>query len=418
MPMFGKSKGSGKKWLILPMLAAIALLFASCELLFSETGMASFRLIDYDGIPTLPVWVAFRNGDEPWQRLSAPGADLVWSHLVTDPDGRYAFAVVYPGGRPVHIFAGTLKEIRCFTGVSFQFPLPDTSHSVSGNISGLSAAATWEVGLGARTAFKYEENPSDYLLGVRGASTYDVLATRYSAAGIPDRLWLRRDLAVEGNIKQPIDFADPALSTSGIPLRIAVNGGSLRVGNVAIQASTSSIRSGWLVPGAETASGMPELNYLGLPAGFARASDLLVVTGISSGVQELRCSGIANPPTLDFSDLQDFDSTAFTDGVLSWRPIPGTLCYGFMLPNTAGAARYWVKVTPGYSGDSFRFAIPDMKAVEGWSPAWNFNPGSGVANGTATGGNTSLDNLLLQGCLNRYAAGTRMWWSSIPGYLD
>ncbi len=418
MPMFRKLKGSGKRWLILPALAAIALLFFSCELLFSETGMASFRLVDWDGLPATPVWVAFQNGDEPWQRLPAPGADLVWSQLVTDPDGRYAFAVVFPGGRPVHIYAGTLQEIRCFTGISFQFPLPATPFAVSGVLSGLNPDSGYNVALGTRTEFDDPEHPKFYSAGVRIPSTYDVLASRFSSAGVPDRLWLRRDLTVDRDIDLPIDFDDPARSTPGVPLKISVNAGTLRAGSVAIQASTSSLRTHWLVPGAETVSGAPELNYLGLPAGFARASDLLVVTGISSGVQELRCAEASSPPTLDFSDLGDFDSTAFADRTLSWRPLPGALSYRFMLPSAVPGQRYWAEVTPGYAGDSCRFEIPDLSGVDGWNPSWNFNPGSGAANGTAIGGNASLDNLMLQGSLNRYVKGTRMWWSSVPGYLD
>lgn len=417
MCMFNNPKGSGKKYLILPLLTMIVLLLMSCELLFSETGIASFRLVDWDGVPTMPAWVAFRDGDAAWQRLYMPGADLVWSHLVTDPAGRYAFAVVYPGGRPVHLFAGTLDEIRCFTDISFLFPLPDTPYHVSGSISGLPDGSSWNVSLGSRTEFPSEELPPTYRAGIRVPSTYDVLAVRNTAAEIPDRLWLRRDLVVDKDISLPIDFTDPMLSTPGLPLRIPVSNGSLTAGSVAIQASTSSIRTGWLVPATSSASGKPELHYLGFLEGFARATDLLVVTGVSSGVQLLGSSDVANPPELDFSGLSDFDSTTFTDGILSWKPVSGTLRYSFMLPKNTGTMRYWADVTPGYAGESSSFAIPDLSEIDGWDPAWNFIPDDGVATGTAMGGNCTLDSLTLQSSLNRYAKGTRMWWASTPGYF-
>lgn len=417
MPMFNNPDGTGKKHPILLLLTLIVLLFTSCELLFSETGMASFRLLDWDGVPTTPLWVAFKDGDGAWQRLSRPGDNLVWSHLVTDPAGRYAFAVVYPGGFPVHLFAGTLDEIRCFTSISFQFPLPDTSLSVSGSISGLPDGSSWNVSIGARTEFPSAEVPAAYSSGVRVPATYDALAVRTTAAEIPDRLWLRRDLAVDKNISLPIDFTDPALSTPGLPRQIAVSSGTLTAGSVAIQASTSSIRNSWLVPGASSASGKPELNYLALPEGFARASDLLVATGVSSGVQLLLSSDQANPPELDFSGLSDFDSTTFADGVLSWKPLSGALRYSFTLPRVAGSIRYRADVTPGYAGDSSRFTIPDLSSLDGWNPAWNFIPGNGVATGTAAGGNCTLDSLTLQSSLNRYTKGTRIWWSSTPGYF-
>ncbi len=58
----------------------------------SPQNVASLQKFDTDGVPAAPAWVAFKDGDGPWVQITTPSADMVWSHNVSDPAGRYAFA--------------------------------------------------------------------------------------------------------------------------------------------------------------------------------------------------------------------------------------------------------------------------------------------------------------------------------------
>ena len=104
----------------------------------NSPNVASLQKFDLDGVPAAPAWVAFKDGDGPWQQIATPSANLVWSHTVTDPAGRYAFAVVTASEQFLEIYAGTLSEISRFSALEFPTAIPATPVSVSGTVSGSS----------------------------------------------------------------------------------------------------------------------------------------------------------------------------------------------------------------------------------------------------------------------------------------
>lgn len=423
-PRFGRRKELPRALIIFGISISLAALLPGCDLFCFRPSVATFRLVDRDGMPALPRWVAFRDGDGPWVRLPTADPGLTWSHQVTDPAGRYAFAAVDPSGRPVQILAGTLSEIQTFTAMTFSLPEEASTLTVTGHLSNLSAGSLWSVGIATNLDSPYDEPREDYRIGVRIPSVYDILAVRSDAAGTPDRLWLKRDVIMTGNLDAPIDFLDPALSSAGTAKSITVIGGSLDQGTVSIDTGRSSIRTSWMTaPAAASqdakASALPsQLRYLDLPDAWRRSADRVRVSGLSGGLTLLVCDSLDKTPVLDFSGLTEFDSTILDGRSLSWKSHPGAKLYSFTPPRVSGSTRYVVQVTPGYVGDACTFVIPDLSSVEGWDPARNFNPGSGIAEGAAGGGDGSLETMLLESCMNRLSIGARVWWVSTPEYWN
>jgi hypothetical protein len=402
----------------------LAMLLPGCELFCLRPSVATFRLVDRDGMPALPRWVAFRDGDGPWIRLPTADPGLTWSHQVTDPAGRYAFAVVDPSGRPVQIFAGTLSEIQTFTSMTFSLPEEASTLTVKGHLDNLLSGSGWSVGIAGDIDRPYDGPREDYEIGVRIPSVYDILAVRTDVAGTPDRLWLRRDVLMTGDLDAPIDFLDPALSSAGIAKSMSVIGGTLDQGMVSIDTGRAFNRTSWMTePAAASqsakASALPaQLRYLDLPEAWRRPGDRIRVSGLSGGLTLMLCDSVDKTPVLDFSDLTEFDSTSFAGRSLSWKPHPGAKIYSFTPPKISGSTRYVVQVTPGYVGDACTFVVPDLSGVDGWDPVWNFNPGTGIAEGAAGGCDSSLETMLLESCMNRYGTGRRVWWVSTPDYWN
>ena len=376
--------------------------------------VASFRLVDSDGVPALPAWVGFRDGEGAWRRLVAADADGRWTVEVTDPAGRYAFAVVAASGEAVSVYAGTLAEVTRFQSVAFEWPEPAAPLAVSGAVTGLSAGSSWVVGVGSRVALPASAGAALYAVGVRAPGTYDVLASRADASGAKTGLWVRRDLAIAGNLEQAVSFDDPQYGLAGEVAKVPVTGGTLTEGRVSLF-TTSMAPVGWLVPAASSASGAPELRYLAVPQGRSRGSDVLCASGQIPGVELARCAAPGGDLTLDFSGLGPFDSGTLAGRTFTWAAQPSARAYNASLTAT-GAMAYYAMVTAGYAGASPSFTIPELSAVDGGNPGWSFvSTGATKLALHASGGSLSLDAQMEQEPHRGLEPGDRVWWAMPPG---
>ncbi len=375
----------------------------------NSPNVASLQKFDLDGVPAAPAWVAFKDGDGPWQQIATPSANLVWSHTVTDPAGRYAFAVVTASEQFLEIYAGTLSEISRFSALEFPTAIPATPVSVSGTVSGVPAGASWETRIGPRLARGPINGSAAFVIGVRTPGLTDMLAVRTAASGAMDRWWLNRNLPVLQNLTQTIDFTDPSLSDAGVATNVSLSISNLVAGGASYSTSHATISNGW---GIASVVWLPsELWYLSPSAARMQPGDVQCVWGDTGMVRLTNCAAPGAALALDFTGLPIFGSVSLSGQTLSWSPYSGAQLYEVQLtPTTPTQGLYVdVTVTPGAAGTTPSLQIPDLSQVAGWKSSWTVNLGSATAVGWATASNVSTEQVLLQNVLNRYLAGYRGW---------
>ena len=380
----------------------------------------SFQLLNEDGVPIVPRWLAFQDGDGPWERITTPDEDLVYRRMVADVAGRYAFAFVGISDYPVNIMAATTAEATHLTELAFQWPLPETEIHVTGTVTDVAADESWHIGLGPRIAYPTEESATDYDLGVPVPGIYDVLAARLDTAGVPERLWIRRQLSFTGDTVMNVAFDDPEFSTAGERTRVPVVNGALLGGRVTLQAGGGSRVITGSVAGTDgAASATAELNYLSLPSALAQPDDVTCASGEIEGVSLVHCGGQGMDLTLDFAGLFPFPPATLAGSTLSWSPYADATHYNFLLPGQE-SVRYTVTVSSGYVGAANRFRIPDLSMVDGWDTAWDFEPAESteIEDSFAGAGNLSLGDVMRCSALNRFPAGARYWWAFPAEYAD
>lgn len=335
---------------------------------------------------------------------------------------RYAFAFIDLSGHFVFVMAATTDEATHLTRWLMQWPLPETEIHVTGTVTDVGVDESWRMGIGPRPAFPTEEMPTDYDMGVAVPGVYDVLAARLNAAGVPERLWVKRALSITGDTVLNVDFADPEYATAGVRTSVPVINGPLQSGGVVLQARGSEVITGSFEGADVGASATAELSYLALPSALARPDDVICADGSINGVYLLKCDEQGMGPTLDFSGLFPFPPANLAGSTLSWTAYEGATQYSFHLPRQENGMYYQIMVTPGYGGAANSFHIPDLSMVDGWDTAWNFEPPvfTQITDSWAVGGNLSLDDALRISAMkgHSYPAGARVWNASPPDDTD
>lgn len=374
---------------------------------------ASFQLLDSDGIPVTPLWVAFRDGDSPWERIDASGSGLVWRHRVGDLAGRYTFAVVSGDEPDLSIYAGTLGEITRFTDRLNAASLPAVAAHLGGSVSGVPSGSYWTAAAGSRRDSMVAETTNNYAIGVRSAGTADLLAALSNGTGVSaeiTRFWLKRDLGVAGDTLQAINFGDALLAAPGSPWQVTVKGGVLITGGASFNTSRTALANGWLRPSPDHApSPAPELWFLSPPAGQLQPEDVQCAWGLAGTAVMTNCVTAGSPPELDFAGLTSFPGFSLVDRTLTWPAYPQAQMYDIRVsPSTGPQLR--VKISRGAAGADPGFVIPDLSGVSGWDSSWKVEHGSApVLAGSAIWSSITLNALLRQNALNRHDGSYRSW---------
>lgn len=393
---------SVQRKLLLAAIATLIMVMSACG--NSPKSIASLQMFDIDGVPAVPAWVAFKDGAGPWEQIAAPSANMVWSHTVTDPAGRYAFAAVTGSQQFLEIYAGTLSELSHFYVPEFPASLPAAPVSVSGAVSGVPSGASWDTAVGPRLTHGPISGSAAYALGLRTPGLTDILAARIAASGAVDRLWLDRNVLVLQNLTQNINFDDPSLSDAGVEAKVPLSDSYLVAGGANYFTSHAWIPNGWGIANAVWSPS--ELWYLTPIA--AQPGDVQCVWGDTGAVRLTDCAAPGSPLALDFTGLPVFGGASLSGRTLSWPVYPGAQLYEFQLTPTSGLG-IDVRVTPGAAGTTPSFNIPDLSQVAGWKSSWTVNLDNITVMGSASASNVSTEQVLLQNTLNRYQAGYRGW---------
>jgi hypothetical protein len=374
---------------------------------------ASFLLLDSDGIPVAPLWVAFRDGDSPWERIAAAGRGLVWQHPVRDQAGRFAFAVISGDEPSLSIYAGTLGEVTRFTDRVNSTSLPAVAAHLEGSVSGVPSGSYWTVAVGSRSDSLMTETTNNYAIGVRSAGRADLLATLGNGTGASaeiTRFWLKRDLVVAGDTQQAIDFDDTLLAAPGSPEQVTVKGGNLISGTASFNTPRTALANGWLRLSSDLGPlSAPELWILSSPSGLLQPEDVQCARGQMGSAVLTNCVAAGSPLELDFTGLTDFQGLSLTGRTLTWQAHPQAQLYDIRVSPTTGP-RLTVKISQAAAGSAPAFALPDLSGVSGWDPSWEVELGSEPPlTGSAIWGSISLDALLRQEALNRHDGSYRSW---------
>lgn len=373
----------------------------------------SFQLLDSDGIPVAPLWVAFRDGDSPWERIDASGSGLVWQHHVGDRAGRYTFAVISGDEPGLSIYAGTLGETTRFTDRVNSTSLPAVAAHLEGSVSGVPSGSYWTAAVGSRSDSLVAETTNNYAIGVRSAGTSDLLAALSNGTGVSaeiTRFWLKRSLVVAGDTLQAIDFDDTLLAAPGNPSQVTVKGGDLISGGASFNTPRTALANGWLRLSPDLdPSPAPELWFLSPPSGLLQPKDVQCAWGQVGTAVMTNCVTAGSPLELDFTGLTDFLGFSLVDRTLTWQTYPQAQMYDIRVsPSTGPQLR--VKISRGAAGTAPGFVIPDLSGVSGWDPSWEVELGSEpVLAGRAIWSSITLNALLRQDALNRHDGSYRSW---------
>jgi len=328
----------------------------------------------------LPLWVAWSDGDGPWQRVSGPGPTFT----VRPTGPRYGLAVkcLRPTRTVVRITHALVSEVQRLSidcGEPAQAPF-----KVSGRVfwAPETDEMTVVLAIPRQPYIITLDTPVFDLMAPPGPTQISVV-TR-NALGETLAALLRRDVTITGDTKIELDPRTEALPLVRQPLAIpgAAPGPRVEVwlGN----------RSGGflMIPGGpgEYLAVAPE----GLMPGDGQ--DLRVedwdagsLRTVIARLGRTRPAQVTLPPAL----------TGVTVGRLSR---PGYDLFRFTLDPQPTAHYYTLaagyarsSVTAGWLGAARQYAQPDLGAVPGWQSSWAPTPGTGVeAQVTANSSNRSF----------------------------
>lgn len=390
-----------RTWSLLAPALALCLLVVGCGgggkgiAVQSPQPVASLRTM-VGTTPTNAAWVAFQDGDKPWQVL-APGGVGAYSALVTDAAGRYGFAVAAPDAsmQPmISVYQTTLAEMRSFTHVFSTFS--PGAFTLSGNIIGATPGENAvTVALGNNIA--QPQTLAPYQLASLAGGKYDLVAARrrLSPGGI-DRFYARRNFQLTGNAAQDIDFTDP--TDSFTPSTFNITAPDITGGSVMLQtANRTYLNVSELPTGTGTS-----FNYAGLPTGAAGDLYLANVYAMNaSGVlmtRQMRKLSFATPGNKMLSLPALFGSPAvlISNNRLAarWNPFPNALAYNVQLSPTAGN-QWSIWLSAGWLKQNTvpYYWLPNFSALPGWQLTWAPDGGDQEWTADAIVGNRPLADI-------------------------
>ena len=323
----------------------------------------------------LPVWLAVQDGEGPWQTMDVAGGEP--EVTISDPDGRYAVAVVCAsvlGETRMLFVAATLDELDA-PMIPCSFRQHEFTTTVTGTLSGLEPGDTGWVSVGSVQATVASGSPDFSVEADPG--TYEMMASRHSVAAGVDRMIRVPSVVVpaEGTSRD-LDFVSEGEATAQYTLTLAGAQGANGLANVRFASHTGGYNMtglGLLQESEVVPFGTPE------PAGLDPAD--VVAVDLSAWVTSsyYEAVGLA-PPGEDLAfpfpgPGKNGSITASGDHVtfdLEWE-LQDDEPYLYFYRIYEGSSRELsAAVSPARAGGTPAWSTPDLNGLPGWEPSWQF----------------------------------------------
>ncbi len=322
-------------------------------------------------------WVAFQDGKEgTWRTLSTSGG-VSQNVPLTAPDGRYSVAWVCPGDKPiVNVVHATRSEMPDLNITCPSAPSA-TTVNVTVEVRGLSGGDKSLTQIGEHL-FLGSGRTQQVVKG-----THDVIATRFTATNVPNRIWVHRNVSFDTDRTYTVNFdqADGAL------IRVVdVSSGTLTVSGIDTGANEQVLARFELVSANRisliTASPIFPLTYPIIPSNILNPGERFRVRiegirGEERVFSQLPDSlSIELPPPFnpDFS-LNSSGPVAVNAIGLSYAksPVRG---YQMTIGGDGQTARWNILISIGWLGSDTSYTSPSIiQTLEGWNSNWSIRRG-------------------------------------------
>ena len=338
------------------------------------------------------LWVAFQDGDGPWQKLDITEDTLSFTPDVTDPDGRYGLAVVMAQGESRTVQALTLK-----TTVD-EFPAIDLASLFSQVDVPLKITLVKEsVGEGGHVEFEagdedtswyWDWDDSNIVTLEPYTAPYDLVATLHTG-GLPSKLLVKTfpDDLMEGDTWEvTVDFDDEdALDIQG-PYTIDLDGTLMDDGEVFLVTKNNthaSLGYFYSFSDSDPASSFEYYAPASLPEGCVYLLELELELDVDSSL--IYYEGFSAPESKTIEGIDSYDDfvVEFAADTSTGSLLPGmtwegafenALAFARVFKGTARNIDYTAVslVTAGrVDADITGFTMPDLRSAQGWYPLWS-----------------------------------------------
>lgn len=330
-------------------------------------------------------WVAVQDRPGAWRRLSGTSFD------VSDANGRYGVAWVCPGDNwdtPIPPSVGVVQAIvseatsvTTFCPASTTLSVPP-QYSISGTVSNVPTSGLAMLGVSGPFGSGYWPSVyspgGQYRIDLQEPGVYDLLAYTKDAYSNPDRMILRRGIAVSGDVTgEDIDFS------SGVPFYM-------------VSVTTSSPSGGWpyvsayLALADGKAFALPEEGIMGastlfpaMPPSLRQDGDHYELMAEASGSMDFQVvvDAVQDPSsgvTLQLPAPMPSGASFVPSGAtakVTWPQVTlsGTDGTPVFVAWAIGTTSNWAAlVSKGWLGASSTYSYPDLSSVSGWRSAWDF----------------------------------------------
>ncbi|MEI7832131.1 MAG: hypothetical protein WCJ56_02900 [bacterium] len=370
------------------LLALLIISVAGCGGTGADTATAArgvtVKCID-TGAPADAAWIAFQDGDTPWQVLNSAKTGEYFAPIA-DVRGRFGVAIARPNSSGVYmqLIYGTQDEVTGVT-VTNNSAAYAVYYDITGKLSGTTDAlplAEIDVGPTGRLFDRRQQvDPWDFKFTV-SSGTYDIACLRQDTTGLPTDICLARDLPIYANLTdrdyrldgpQSYPFTDyatvtvdgPAVSYLGVMLRTRHNSW-LRMGQASADAQ-NNCKYAYLPAALRDPGDLYEINAQAHEGDFSRVCQVYNSTPLNR-IVHLPASMPA--PTYDVTGL-----IPYIRPKINWAEYPAATYYSADFYGNGSAANSYlnwdVMTTPGWAksaGNSF--SIPDFSSMPGWLPEW------------------------------------------------
>jgi hypothetical protein len=355
---------------------AVLLLLAACGMAPSSnpTDVTLETQIHRAGPPESLPWVAYQDGDGPWQTLS--GQDGRYVFPVRDPAGRYTLATACTNpamqNTRIQLIHATAAELPNPT-LSCSFPkTASETRTVSGTITDFGGTRFTSIHITGTGSLDGPEpaNPAYSVSAPPGRQRLVALGYRRDSNTWAGRAVFKA-LDVSGNLKLDLSFADPATQTQ--PRTITVEG----VGNDALiqdvrffhpaNVFNPELGIGTRGSAAYQYGGIPQAQQLPEDSHLAYAEAYVPGEGrgrnTTAVFKQPRDLTLTLPPHLGVVQAgREMNRSRFT-----WEPYTANW---YTVELIGVNSRWLALITSGWLKAS-EYHTPDLLSVPTWNPAWN-----------------------------------------------
>ena len=326
------------------------------------------------GVPTALTWVAFQDGDGPWQRASDSAGVYTFDAL----SGRYnaAFVCATDTVRSGEVIAAAVAELDTIE-VPCPVALPGAARlRWSGTLTGIAAGlgdlpdVTFSSKEGGATRALVSSDGSSYTIDLP-AGTYDLVT---SVAG--NRLNVKRDIRITAAGSTNVDFSTGTVMAKSQPLPAIAADAQESLETGAFFTSARGVRVDLFAPKgsvalldpADLGPGDTQQIY-----GEARGAKS-AFRGFFRAVPGGPVPALALPPPLGGASavpVTGVQPPLYVRPRISFDAYPNVRFYQANIFTDLPDMFVWVmNVGPQWLAGRTSFELPDWTGVAGWNPAW------------------------------------------------